>query len=603
MSAGQPIVLVLVDEELGLDPELLAGVEGVRADVGSLPETWGPDDVYDAHAHRSPTGKVRGLFRRQSGTTPGHRIALLPRTAAPGQVPTARLWLSAALLQTTDLVSHTPGIAAVVALGGRAELLAWHFARKHPETLVVAGTGQVADAVAAGQPDPALGGLRPLLERLEVAYAAIPDGRRMPVVVAGTSSAPDQVAVTVGEAAEALVALSPDGSSVILWAPAAATADAVALTGRLPAIDSAAPVDTRLDGADEPHVRLLIAPANFSGQAAAWARAVTGPGIDASNLAVVGSASPFTFPSDVVVTAEEWPDPVVRARVAAREIVPATHVLLEAMRPVVGLGTPGRMHVASVSAATTELEALLASGRSVGVVLHGSEARSPDAHLAAYPFSPFVPGEHDTEWDRRREQTRAVHEALERFPVPRFVTTPDMLDFVPGATWLPLALGAGSFRAGCPVLERERPVVLHAPSSGPLKGSAFVDDVLSALHDDGLVEYRRLHGVPSWDLLAHLRDADVVVDQVVLGNPGVLAMQALAAGRLVVGHVLPHVRARYSAELPIVEADPSSLDATMRALIADRDAAQAISAAGAAFAREFHDGRKAGDVLRAFVGR
>ena len=102
--------------------------------------------------------------------------------------------------------------------------------------------------------------------------------------------------------------------------------------------------------------------------------------------------------------------------------------------------------------------------------------------------------------------------------------------------------------------------------------------------------------------MAHLRDADVVVDQVVLGNPGVLAVQALAAGRLVVGHVLPGVRARYATELPIIEADPATLGDVVRALIADQQAAQAISAAGVAFARQHHDGRDSVRVLREFVG-
>ena len=143
---------------------------------------------------------------------------------------------------------------------------------------------------------------------------------------------------------------------------------------------------------------------------------------------------------------------------------------------------------------------------------------------------------------------------------------------------------------------------LHAPSAGPIKGSAYVDAVLRPLHDEGLLEYRLLSGVAPWELPAHLRDADVVIDQLMLGGSGVLAVQAMAAGRLVLGHVAEHVRARYAEPLPILEADPATLRDVVLGILADREAAVAAASAGPAFSRDWHDGRRSAAVLRAFVG-
>lgn len=208
-------------------------------------------------------------------------------------------------------------------------------------------------------------------------------------------------------------------------------------------------------------------------------------------------------------------------------------------------------------------------------MLHGSEARTPARHRATYPFSPFDDLlSAAVEWAKREEQSAKIHAVLDRLPVRRFVTTPDMLDFfVDDATWLPLAIGAGAFRAGRPLFSRERPVFLHAPSgpvkvpgvrrrrprAAPRRGSARVPPALG-----------RGPGSP-----AHLRDADVVIDHFMLGGSGVLAVQAMAAGRLVLGHVAEHVRARYAEPLPILEADPTTLREVVLGIIADREAAAA----------------------------
>ena len=106
------------------------------------------------------------------------------------------------------------------------------------------------------------------------------------------------------------------------------------------------------------------------------------------------------------------------------------------------------------------------------------------------------------------------------------MSTPDLLDHVPGAVWLPGVVGPASFLPTAPALTGRRPVVAHAPSSSWLKGSEWVDPVLQRMDKEGLLTYRRLQNLPPIMVPSLLREVDVVVDQVVLGNPGVLAAQA-----------------------------------------------------------------------------
>jgi glycosyltransferase involved in cell wall biosynthesis len=150
------------------------------------------------------------------------------------------------------------------------------------------------------------------------------------------------------------------------------------------------------------------------------------------------------------------------------------------------------------------------------------------------------------------------------------------------------------------------PVVVHTPSRAAIKGSAFVDQALAPLVAEGLVEYRRIEGVPPGQMPAVLADADIVLDQFAIGSYGVLACQAMATGTAVIGHVGPEVRGAVEKAtgqvLPIVEATPDTLQETLRRLVASpqlrRDAAQA----GPEFIRSVHDGKLSARILAEVLG-
>jgi hypothetical protein len=199
--------------------------------------------------------------------------------------------------------------------------------------------------------------------------------------------------------------------------------------------------------------------------------------------------------------------------------------------------------------------------------------------------------------------TDQVHALLAGLPpeVPVFVSTPDMVDLVPGATWVPTVVRRDALEPGSPVLQGDRPVVLHAPSNPLMKGSDVVDAVLTRLQDEGLLEYRRLTAVPP-PLVGHqVRQVDVVVDQIALGNLGVMGLEAMACGRAVLGHALPSVLARYGENVPLGIVDPVGLEQQVRDLLAHPDRLRALAAAGPAFVQRHHDGRRSAEALKGFL--
>ncbi|MDR1186893.1 MAG: hypothetical protein LBK95_05480 [Bifidobacteriaceae bacterium] len=348
-----------------------------------------------------------------------------------------------------------------------------------------------------------------------------------------------------------------------------------------------------------PTGNLVIGSANYAGQGRAWAQAVSDhvPGFRASNLQL-RTPSSLVFDADCLVPSEIFADPVARLDLALDLFAPATHVLVEDMRGLMGLGSV-RNPVVGPEEGRRECERILESGRRVACLVHGTAGRTPATHRSMYPWSPY----HDlgAEFAATRvdvvERVVAALDGLVGSDVPVFTATPDMLDFLPGAVWLPIVASRADFAPSPPWAPGGKLRVAHAPSSDVLKGSEFVDAALTDLADRGVIDYVSVRGVAPILMPRLLRQVDVVVDQVVLGNPATLLIQTMAAGRLAVAHAAPSARRRYGEPLPVVEADPSSIAEAVADIAADPDRYRGLAQAGPDFARRFHDGRLSAEIL------
>lgn len=345
---------------------------------------------------------------------------------------------------------------------------------------------------------------------------------------------------------------------------------------------------------DRPSV-VGIGPANMAGQAWAWAKALESrvPGVRTEVMAV-DRGSALKFPADTMVTASTYAkDGSWAQRFEAQALEQWTHALLEAGRPLFGL-RHGRDF-------TGDVAVLEAVGIKVGLIMHGSEIRNPRRHAESTPWSPFRDPD-DELTARLQQQWDVLHPRVMAFDGPVFVSTPDLLEDVPGAHLLPVVVAVDEWATDASVMERERPVVLHVPSRASMKGSAYVDAAMAPLDAAGLITYQRLEGVPPEQMPALVAGADIVLDQFTLGSYGVMAVQAMAAGRVVLGHCTEQVRSAFESPLPIVEATPDDLESVVRGLVDDREKARAAATAGPIFAREIHSGARSADVLREVLG-
>jgi glycosyltransferase involved in cell wall biosynthesis len=298
----------------------------------------------------------------------------------------------------------------------------------------------------------------------------------------------------------------------------------------------------------------------------------------------------FAFPADTQVPVAVYQGSQQWQHAEYAAVRRFTHVLFEAERPLFG-ALFGRDTAA-------EARALAEYGLGTAFICHGTDIRLPSRHAESSPWSPFRdPGIHTERLERQAKHNKTLLDELGR---PVFVSTPDLLADVPYATWCPVVIEPGRWLAPAPT-QRARPVVLHAPSQPALKGTALIRPAMRGLDREGVVEYRELQGVPHAQMPQTYAAADIVLEQFRLGLYSVAACEAMAAGRVVVGHVPEIVRDTVKREtginLPIIQATPDTVGEVVRALAADPAARTAAGAAGEAFVRQVHSGAHSARVL------
>ncbi|MFS0893285.1 hypothetical protein [Microbacterium sp. 179-I 3D3 NHS] len=365
--------------------------------------------------------------------------------------------------------------------------------------------------------------------------------------------------------------------------------------GRLAARQYGAPPPTGSVAAttfDDRPIRVLITPVNYSGQARAWARALQAgdPRISARNTAidVVGG---FAFDADVIVPLSTYHNDAEWQRREFDAAATATHVLIEAEEPPFG-----RLLGRSVAAQAAALEE---RGVSVAYMAHGTDVRLPSRHRRDNPWSLY---DDESLYVPRIETLAARNIALiENSGRPHFVSTPDLLLDLPRARWCPVVVDVDRWAAPRAERASDRPLrVVHAPSVSAVKGTTLILPALERLDAEGVISLELVRGVPSAQMPAIFAGADVVIDQMRIGSYGVAAVEAMASGCVVVGHVAEGVRdliTRQTGErLPIVEATADIIEVVLRDLAARPDLSE-LRDDGRRFVEHVHDGTLSARVL------
>ena len=171
------------------------------------------------------------------------------------------------------------------------------------------------------------------------------------------------------------------------------------------------------------------------------------------------------------------------------------------------------------------------------------------------------------------------------------------LRFIPyDAEVLPPGIELSSYDPVPPV-ERERVRIVHAPSNLDKKGTQYVIDACKDLP----VDLDVVHGVRNEEALERIKEADIVVDQVLRDWHGILSIEGMALGKPVVTSLdesaVRETEEHFGLKVPIVRTTKDDLVDVLRPLVDSFAERKRLGETGRAYVEEVHDVERMTDRL------
>jgi hypothetical protein len=195
-----------------------------------------------------------------------------------------------------------------------------------------------------------------------------------------------------------------------------------------------------------------------------------------------------------------------------------------------------------------------------------------------------------------RNRRRAIEKA-ERHADRLFAVNPDLLYFLPPGktTFLPYAVVKPATTPKERFFEGDIVHIVHAPTQRAAKGTRAILAALDELcaEQGSRVRVTLVENRSQAEAQAIIRSADLVIDQILIGWYGAVAVEAMYAGVPVACYVnddhLQFVPAAMARELPFLRVTPDNLLAQLRRFLCHREMATELAARGRAFAESWHD--------------
>jgi len=153
-----------------------------------------------------------------------------------------------------------------------------------------------------------------------------------------------------------------------------------------------------------------------------------------------------------------------------------------------------------------------------------------------------------------------------------------------------LRINLKEYKTAFPNINNNKPLIIHSPSAKMAKGSNFIIPVIKELEKEYDFKFLLLHDLNREEVLSIMQEADIFIDQIILGSYGMAAMEAMAFGKPVMCYIMPEVfEGGLSEECPIVNTNPDNLKKQLIKLITNAQLRHDIGLKSRAFAEKFHD--------------
>ena len=171
----------------------------------------------------------------------------------------------------------------------------------------------------------------------------------------------------------------------------------------------------------------------------------------------------------------------------------------------------------------------------------------------------------------------------------RYVSTPDLLEFVPDAEWLPNPTNLKNLKySETNILGPLR--IMHAPTNRDVKNTAAIEAAISKVKNDGLnVQFTLVENIKHSDLISQISKHDLIIDWLnpKFGIYGVFSIESMALGRTVICSLNDSLYEKFN--LPIISINPDNLADKITELYNNRNILLEIGKASHNFVHKNHN--------------
>ncbi|MFZ3101268.1 MAG: glycosyltransferase [Desulfitobacteriaceae bacterium] len=161
-------------------------------------------------------------------------------------------------------------------------------------------------------------------------------------------------------------------------------------------------------------------------------------------------------------------------------------------------------------------------------------------------------------------------------------------DLFPRVHFLPQAIDLVKYEIK-EQFSKRRPLLVHAPTSPEIKGTKHILKAIDILHQEYEFDFQLIQGLSHEQAQITYQQADLIIDQILVGSYGLLAVEAMAMGKPVVCWISEFMRNKYPAGLPIIVANPDTITDVLRYWLKNQDMLAERGRQGRKYTEIHHD--------------
>lgn len=224
----------------------------------------------------------------------------------------------------------------------------------------------------------------------------------------------------------------------------------------------------------------------------------------------------------------------------------------------------------------------------------GSDIRIPEIEFLDNPYyrAAFRSGHRIESMQRSRQVQKQFAKAGFATIVPACMLRYVQRDICRRVYVVPQRIVLSDYRPAYPNPETARPVIVHSATDPIIKGTPAVLRAIEQLKTKYNFKFHLIHGIPRNEALQLVQRADIFLDQFVMGDHGMAALEAMAYGKPVLCYIKPSMVDQYPRDCPIINANQDDLAEALKPFLIDGELRHEMGKRSRAYVEKYHDAAK-----------